>query len=176
MDDDLRYPTGRFQRPEGALTDEQRAAHVETIAALPAQLRAAAEGLDDGQLDTPYRPDGWTVRQLLHHVPDSHMNAYVRFKLALTEGDPTIKTYDEDAWAKLDDTRSTPVATSLALLAAVHERWVNLLRSLKPADFARTLRHPENGPMTLDALLAMYAWHSRHHLAHVTGLRGRMGW
>ncbi|MDB4949917.1 MAG: metal-dependent hydrolase [Gemmatimonadetes bacterium] len=176
MDDDVRYPTGKFQRPEGSLTAEQRAAFIREIAALPAQLREAAAGLGDEQLDTPYRPGGWTVRQLLHHVPDSHMNAYVRFKLALTEEDPTIKTYEEAAWARLEDTRATPVETSLALLAALHERWVNLLRSLTPADFARTLRHPESGPMTLDALLAMYAWHSRHHLAHVTRLRQRMGW
>ncbi|HVG07494.1 MAG TPA: putative metal-dependent hydrolase [Thermoanaerobaculia bacterium] len=172
---DLRYPTGRFRRVP-SLTSEERQAAIEEIAATPVRMRAAILGLTPEQLDTPYRPEGWTVRQLLHHVPDSHVNAYVRFKLALTEDNPTIKTYDEARWAELEDSRSTPVEVSLDLLEAVHHRWVVLLRSLGPADFASTFTHPDHGPMTLDSLLALYAWHGRHHVAHITGLRQRMGW
>jgi uncharacterized damage-inducible protein DinB len=173
--DDLRFPVGRFQRPD-SLTDPQRAEMIETVAAAPARLREAVSGLSEEQLQTPYRPDGWTVRQLVHHVADSHMNAYVRFKLGLTEDRPTIKPYEEARWAELEDTRLTPIETSLTLLELLHERWVNLLRSLNAGDFERTVNHPENGPMSLNALLAMYAWHSRHHVAHVTNLRERMGW
>lgn len=173
--DDLRYPVGKLQRPE-SLTPEQRAPMIETIAALPARLRQAVAGLGHEQLETPYRPEGWSVRKLVHHVADSHMNAYVRVKLALTEDNPTIKPYEEAAWAELPDTAATPVETSLTLLDALHERWANLLRAMAPADFARRLSHPENGPMTVDGLLATYDWHSRHHLAHITNLRQRMGW
>ena len=173
---DLRFPVGRFERPAGPLAPERRARLIDDIAAAPAALRRAVEGLGDAQLDTPYRPGGWTVRQVAHHVPDSHMNAYVRLKLALTEDEPTIKPYDEARWAELADTRDTPVETSLALLDALHRRWVTLLRSLPPQAFARTFRHPEMGVMSLDQLVALYAWHGRHHVAHVTSLREREGW
>lgn len=173
--EDLRYPVGRFQKPQ-SLDSKHRRAAIDTIAEAPTKLRAAVAGLTDAQLDTPYRPDGWTVRQVIHHVPDSHLNAYTRFKLALTEDTPTIKPYDEAAWAKLEDSKSTPVATSLALLDAVHDRWVRILRAMSSADFSRTLMHPENGVMNLDQMLALYEWHSRHHVAHVTNLRQRSGW
>ena len=174
---DLRYPVGKFQRPTSALSQEQRRAAIRTIAETPAKLRAAVKGLGDRQLDTPYRPDGWTVRQVVHHVPDSHMNAYTRFKLALTEDLPTIKPYDEAKWAELEDGRNPFVAESLALLEALHVRWVYLLERMKPADFERQLNHPEwKNPMTLDQLLALYEWHGRHHVAHITELRRREGW
>ncbi len=139
--EDLRYPVGRHQRPQ-SLTSEQRRTAIDAIAAAPTLLRTAVSGLDDRQLDTPYRPDGWTVRQVVHHVPDSHLNAYTRFKLALTEDTPTIKPYDEAKWAQLEDSRSTPIATSLALLDAVHDRWIRVLRAMSPSDFARTLNAP----------------------------------
>jgi len=173
--EDLRYPVGRHQRPQ-SLTSEQRRTAIDAIAAAPTLLRAAVSGLDDRQFDTPYRPDGWTVRQVVHHVPDSHLNAYTRFKLALTEDTPTIKPYDEAKWAQLEDSRTTPIATSLALLDAVHDRWLRVLRAMSTSDFARTLNHPENGVMNLDQMLALYEWHGRHHVAHVTNLRGRNGW
>lgn len=173
--EDLRYPIGRLQRPE-SLPDAQRRRAIDVIAAAPAEMRAAVRGLDDTQLDTPYRPDGWTVRQVVHHVPDSHLNAYIRFKWALTEDTPTIKAYDEAAWAKLEDSRVTPIETSLTMLEMLHDRWVRLLRSLSPSDYSRKLIHPENGPMTLDGVLATYEWHSRHHVAHIVGLRKRSGW
>jgi uncharacterized damage-inducible protein DinB len=172
---DLRYPTGKFSF-DPAVTSNSRRACIRLIADAPSALRGAVAGLDDRQLDTPYRPGGWTVRQVVHHVPDSHLNAYVRFKLALTEANPTIKAYDESAWAKLADTVRTPPDVSLALLDAVHTRWVILLESMDQNDFERPLQHPENGPMTLDRLLQMYAWHGRHHAAHVTALRKREGW
>ena len=172
---DLRYPVGPF-RYEGELGEEQRRCLIDEIEAAPSQIRAAVAGLSAEQLDTPYRPGGWTLRQVVHHVPDSHLNAYVRFKLALTEEQPAIKPYFEERWAKLGDTRATPIETSLALLDALHGRWVILMRSLAPADFARTFLHPELGVMTLDRTLALYAWHGRHHTAHVTSLRERMGW
>jgi len=166
---------GRFQRPQ-SLEPKQRRAAIDTIAEAPTKLRAAVSGLTDAQLDTPYRPEGWTVRQVVHHVPDSHLNAYTRFKLALTEDTPTIKPYNEAAWATLEDSKTTPVATSLALLDAVHDRWIRILRAMSPSDFSRTLNHPENGIMNLDQMLALYEWHSRHHVAHVTTLRDRSGW
>ena len=172
---DLRYPTGRLIY-EADLTPAKRTQLIARIAETPAALRAAVTGLTVPQLDTPYRPGGWTVRQLVHHVPDSHVNAYVRFKLALTEDNPTIKPYDEAAWADVADTRLTPVDVSLTLLEAVHQRWVILLNALGDADFSRPLQHPDNGPMTLDKLLQMYAWHGRHHVAHVTELKKREGW
>ena len=155
---------------------ERASRAIDAIAAAPAKLRAAVAGLTDVQLDTPYRPDGWTVRQVVHHVPDSHMNAYVRFKLALTEDEPTIKPYDEARWAELADTRDTPVESSLALLDRLHDRWVRLLRSMSADDFARRLRHPEMGVQRLDQVLALYDWHGRHHVGHVASLRERMGW
>jgi len=172
---DLRYPIGTFKY-EGELTEEGRRRAIDAIAEAPARLRAAVEGLAPQQLETPYRPGGWTVRQLVHHLPDSHLNAYTRFKLALTEEEPTIKPYDEAQWANLEDGRNAPAVISLALLEALHQRWVLLLKSLQPADFGRTLRHPERGVMTLDELLSLYAWHGRHHIAHITSLRERMAW
>ncbi|HLJ88570.1 MAG TPA: putative metal-dependent hydrolase [Candidatus Angelobacter sp.] len=172
---DQRYPVGKFV-PDSNHTPVTRAKHIEEIAAAPALLRKAVEGLTKEQLDTPYRDAGWTIRQVVHHVPDSHMNAYVRFKLALTENVPTIKPYDESAWAKLPDTELTSIETSLALLDSVHVRWVNLLKSLKPDDFLRKFNHPELGPQNLDRSLAMYSWHGRHHVAHITSLRDRMRW
>jgi hypothetical protein len=173
--DDLSYPVGRFQRPASLSASERRAA-IEVVAAAPAKLRAAVRGLDDTQLDTPYRPDGWTVRQVVHHVPDSHANAFIRFKLALTEDTPTIKPYDQAAWATLEDARSTPIETSLVLLEMLHDRWNRILNAMSPSDFDRKLIHPENGIMSLDQVLATYDWHSRHHVAHITSLRARKGW
>lgn len=174
-DTDLRYPIGKPQRKSSLSTDERRAA-IEALAAAPSRLRTAVKGLTDGQLDTPYRAGGWTVRQLVHHVADSHINAYTRFRLALTEDNPTIKPYAEAVWAELADGRVMPVGVSLDLLDALHERLVHLLRATPAESFARTLNHPENGPMTLDALLSIYAWHGRHHTAHVSALRERMKW
>jgi len=174
--DELRYPTGRFQRPTEALSPAERRRHVERIASTPAALRKAVDGLSDSQLDTPYRPGGWTVRQVVHHVPDSHLNAYVRFKLALTEDVPTIKPYDEARWALLGDVSKTPIETSLSLLDALHERWVALLGTVAQQDYERQLVHPQNGTMTLDQLLALYSWHGPHHVAHVTRLRERNQW
>ncbi len=175
MTDDLRFPVGRFD-VRAPVAAEQLPGWIEQIADAPASLRAAVEGLSAEQLDTPYRPGGWTVRQLVHHLPDSHMNAYVRLKLALTEDEPLIKPYEEARWAELEDSRSTPPEVSLTLLETLHDRWVRLLRLLRPEDFARTLRHPEMGTMRLDSLTGLYAWHGRHHVAHVVGLRERMGW
>jgi uncharacterized damage-inducible protein DinB len=172
--DDLRYPIGRWDRQPVA--DAGLPAALAAIGELPDRLAAAVAGLDDGQLDTPYREGGWTVRQLVHHVADSHLNAYVRFRLALTEDEPTIKTYQEALWAELADARTAPVEVSLALLAALHDRWTRLLRGLGPAELARGVRHPDHGLIGLRHLLALYAWHGRHHVAHVTALRERMGW
>ena len=172
---DLRYPVGKLSY-DREVTAGKRTAWIRQIAETPAALRAALGGLSDTQLDTPYRPGGWTLRQVAHHVPDSHMNAFVRFKLALTEDNPTIKPYNEAEWAKLADVRLTPIETSLEILDAVHRRWVLLLESMRPEDFGRPLMHPENGPMTLDKLLQMYAWHGRHHVAHITSLRQREKW
>lgn len=171
---DPRYPIGRLVRP-GRLTHAQREAAIAAIAALPAQLRAAVEGLDDAQLDTPYREGGWTVRQVAHHVADSHLNAFVRTKLALTEDRPTIRAYDEKAWAALPDC-ALPPAVSLRLVEALHERWVALLRTLDEAAFQRSLHHPEVGAMTFDDLLATYGWHGAHHVAHITTLRTSRSW
>jgi hypothetical protein len=172
---DLRYPIGKFHF-DGSMSEEQKNKFIDDIAQAPANLRNAVEGLSQGQLDTPYRDGGWTVRQVLHHVPDSHLNAYVRYKLALTEDEPTIKPYAEDSWAQLADTRATPVEVSLTLLDSLHDRWVRLLRSLQPPDWKRTFRHPELGLVSLEKNLALYAWHGRHHVAHVTSLRDRSGW
>ncbi len=175
MEQDLRYPIGKFSAP-ASVSDADRAGFISDIAAAPARLRAAVGGLSATQIATPYRDGGWTVRQLAHHVPDSHMNAYIRFKLALTEEEPTIKPYEEARWAELADSAETPVEISLALLDALHTRWVTLLRAIKPADWSRKFRHPEMGPMTLERTLALYAWHGKHHVAHITALRQRNGW
>jgi uncharacterized damage-inducible protein DinB len=172
---DPRYPVGKFHY-EGSPSPEQHQAFLDEIAKTPANLRASVRGLSEAQLDTPYRPDGWTVRQVVHHVPDSHLNSYVRFKLALTEYEPTIKPYAEDRWAELADSKATPIDVSLTLLDSLHDRWIRLLRSLTPDQWKRTFRHPEMGPMTLEKTLALYAWHGRHHVAHVTELRKRMSW
>jgi len=172
---DLRYPVGPFKF-EGTLSPEQRLALIDQIAATPEKMRAAVAGLSEEQLDTPYRPEGWTVRQVVHHVPDSHLNSYVRFKLALTEEHPTIRAYDENLWANTDDARTAPVEISLDLLEALHRRWVLFLRSFEDKDFARTFHHPELGSMSVDKNVALYAWHGRHHVAHITSLRERMGW
>lgn len=172
--EDLRYPIGEFVAPE-AYTPHLRASAVEAIAAMPAQMRTAVRGLSNPQLDTPYRPGGWTVRQLVHHVGDSHLNAFVRLKLALTEDNPTVKPYDEKAFAELADHR-LPVDVSLSLLDALHARWVAVLRSLTPKEFERPLYHPEIGAITIDYQVQSYGWHSRHHVAHITRLREREGW
>jgi uncharacterized damage-inducible protein DinB len=168
----LRYPIGDFCAD--AVTTS-RAQQIDTLRQLPAKLREAVHGLTDAQLDTPYREGGWTVRQLVHHIADSHANAYIRFKLALTETNPTIKPYDEAAWAELPDSR-LPVDISLAIVEGVHTRLVVLLESLTDSDFEKTFQHPERGPMTLGRNLALYEWHSLHHTAHITQLRQRMGW
>ena len=173
--DDLRYPLGRF-RYDPEVNDASRAASIDAIAAAPAALRAAVADLDEGQLATPYRPDGWTVRQLVHHVADSHINAYIRFRLALTEDDPPFKPYAEKEWAKLPDAVATPVQASLRLLDGLHERWVRLLRATPAEAMARTGQHPDHGAISVDYLLQMYAWHGRHHVAHVTALRRRENW
>jgi len=173
--DDRRYPVGRFSPPESTLP-AIRSAHIQTLRELPARLQSAVAGLNEAQLDTPYREGGWTVRQVVHHVADSHANSYVRFKLALTEDWPTIKPYDEAAWASLADSRRMPIDSSLALIAALHTRWVVLLESLSGEDFLRGYNHPESGRQNLATALAIYEWHSRHHTAHITGLRARQGW
>jgi DinB superfamily len=172
---DLRYPIGKFHF-EGPLTQDQKQKCLDDIEQTPSNLRAAVKGLSAEQLDTPYRPEGWTVRQLTHHVPDSHLNAYIRFKLALTEDDPTIKPYAEDRWAQLADTQTTPVEVSLTMLDSLHSRWIRLLRSLTPEDWKRTFRHPEMGEVSLEKNLALYSWHGRHHVAHITSLRERNRW
>lgn len=176
MTNDPRYPVGPFQsRTE--LESGERRGMIDNIAAAPARMREAVRGLSDEQLDTPYREGGWTLRQVVHHVPDSHLNAYCRLKLALTEDEPVIRPYDESLWAKLDDVHTTPVEVSLTLLESLHARWVGLLRAMKDEDFRRTFKHPEHaGTQTLDWLVAMYSWHSRHHVAHITSLREQKGW
>ncbi len=172
---DLRYPTGTFSF-DPHITTETRRRSVQLIAEAPGALRAAASGLDERQLQTPYRPGGWTARQVIHHVADSHANAYLRFKFALAEDNPTIKPYDQGVWARMADTALTPVDVSLALVDALHQRWVVLLESMADADFTRPLVHPEIGPITLDRLLQQYGWHGLHHVAHITELRKREGW
>ena|SRR3984957_7456451 len=172
---DPRYPIGKFKF-EGTTTDSQRNQFIEDIEQTPAAMRAAIKNLDAKQVATPYREGGWTVRQVVHHVPESHMNAYIRFKLALTEDEPTIKPYMEDRWAATGDVESTPLEVSLALLDPLHNRWVRLLRTMKAADWKRGFRHPEMGEVSLERSLALYAWHGKHHVAHITELRKRMGW
>jgi hypothetical protein len=172
---DLRYPIGRFT-PPAASQPGIRAAHIETLRRLSERLREVTAGLSDAQLDTPYREGGWTARQVVHHLADSHANAYIRYKLALTEDWPTVKTYDEAAWAKLADSRKLPIDGSMAMIAALHGRWVALLESLSEEDFQKGYNHPEHGRQSLSTALAMYAWHARHHTAHISGLRARQGW
>jgi hypothetical protein len=172
---DLRYPIGKFQWP-ARVTGEERQKAIATIAAAPRMFRDAVRGLTTDELDTPYREGGWTVRQVIHHMPDSHMNSYCRFKLALTEDEPSIKGYAEGLWAELADGRTGPVDTSLDLLENLHRRWVILLKSMTEKDFARSFRHSEHGLIRLDSTLMLYDWHSRHHAAHINGLRGRMRW
>lgn len=173
--DDLRYPVGKFRFPD-EISREELAGFIDQIAAAPARMRAAVAGLNHAQLDTPYRRDGWTIRQVVHHVPDSHMNSYVRFRLALTEDDPVIKPYEEARWAELADARAMEIEPSLVLLESLHARWVPLLRSLRQSEWKRCFRHPELGPVRLEQNAALYAWHGRHHVRHITALRERMGW
>src|SRR5580700_6886701 len=172
---DLRYPVGKFRFPKSVSVQDLNS-FIDQMAATPARMRAAVAGLSDAQLDTPYRPGGWTVRQVVHHIPDSHINSYTRFRLALTEDEPVIKPYEEKRWADLSDARTLPVEVSLALLDSLHARWVPLLRSLSDADWKRSFRHPELGLVSLENNAALYAWHGRHHVAHITSLRERMGW
>ena len=173
--ENLRYPIGTLQFAADA-AEEQRRQWIRDIAETPARLREAVEGLGEGQLNTPYRPGGWTVRQVVHHLADSHMNSYVRLRLALTEDEPLVKPYREDLWAELSDARTAEIGVSLTLLEALHRRWTMLLAALAPADWERTLRHPEVGSMTIEKQVALYAWHGRHHVAQITALRNRSGW
>ncbi len=175
MTSDPRYPVGKFKRPDN-YTDASRTAAIDTIAALPANLRTALAGLSDAQLDTPYREGGWTVRQVTHHLADSHVNAYIRMKFARTEDKPTVKPYDEAVWAELPDAKGGDAAWSISILDGLHARWATLLRSFTPADFERRWIHPEYGERNLDWMVEMYAWHCRHHTAHVTELRKSKGW
>ncbi len=173
--EDLRYPVGKFEK-KGPPNSEERKRMIASVAETPAKLRAAVAGLDDKQLDTPYRSGGWTVRQVVHHMADSHMNAYIRFRLGVTEPDPTIKPYDENRWAGLFDARTAPVDGSVAIVDGLHQRWVMLMREMREIDFMRSMIHPERGKMSLDDTLALYEWHGRHHVAHITSLRQHMGW
>jgi len=174
ISEDLRFPVGKFDK--STIGADRRAEFIQTIADLPAKIREAVSGLNEEQLDTPYRPGGWTVRQTVHHVADSHMNSYVRFKLALTEDEtPTIVPYYEDRWAELADSK-LPVDVSLRIIDGIHARWAALLNAMTPDDFEKKFRHPETGDWALDGALALYAWHSRHHTAHIARLRDREGW
>ena len=172
---DPRFPIGKFSF-DGNLTEVQKSQYLDDIEQTPTRLRGAVQGLSDEQLDTPYRDGGWTVRQVVHHVPDSHMNAYVRFKLALTEQEPTIRPYMENLWAELPEAKTAPAELSLTLLDTLHKRWSMVLRGIAPTDWKRTFRHPELGIVSLEKNLALYAWHGKHHVAHITKLRERMGW
>ncbi len=173
--EDTRYPIGTFQAPGHPAPAEIRRA-IDSIAACPGAARAAVAGLSDAQLDTPYREGGWTVRQVIHHIADSHMNSYIRMKLAATENNPRIKPYEENDWAELEDGLHAPVDVSLALLDALHDRWVRFLRSLPDAAFARTFEHPVSGIIPMHRAVFLYEWHGRHHVAHITSLRQRKGW
>src|ERR1700674_4351014 len=172
---DLRYPIGKMEMPK-EFSALRRQLAIESIASAPKKLREAVHGLNEVQLDTPYREGGWTVRQVVHHVPDSHMNAYIRLRLALTEDNPTIRPYAEATWAELIDAKSGPIEVSQTLLDSLHERWDRLWRSLRPEQFSRTLVHPEHGERTIDWLLFVYEWHGKHHTAHITELRKQKGW
>jgi hypothetical protein len=172
---DLRYPIGQFKF-EGPFNENERQKLIAEIEETPSKLRDAVRGLSEQQLNTPYRPGGWTIRQVVHHLPDSHLNSYIRFKLALTEDQPTIKPYSQEKWAELHDYKNTPVEISLSLLEMLHTRWVILLRSMKESDFKKGFNHPEQGIVSLERTLNLYAWHGKHHVAHITSLRERMGW
>lgn len=174
MSEDLRYPVGKFEQVE-EVTPDLRRQFIQTITNLPQNLAKAVEGLSDEQLDTPYRPEGWTVRQTVHHIADSHLNSYCRFKLAVTEDKPTIRPYYEDRWAELSDSR-LPIDVSMKIIEGIHTRWVALLESFSEEDFAKELVHPESGDWTVDKFLGLYDWHSKHHTAHITKLRERNGW
>ncbi len=175
MSDDLRYPIGKFEFPE-SLSNSELESMIQQIAEAPGRLSEVVSGLQEQQLDTPYRPGGWTVRQVVHHLADSHLNSYVRFKLAVTEDEPTVKGYDETLWAELEDARTGDIGNSLQLLESLHRRWVSFLRSLGPNQLARTFHHSELGPVRVGQNVALYAWHGRHHVAHVAALRRREGW
>ena len=172
---DPRYPIGKFKRPE-VISSQERNAAIAVLAAMPGRLRNAVQGLDREQLDTPYREGGWTVRQTVHHIADSHMNAFIRVRLALTEDWPSIKPYDEKTWALLGDSTGAPVGWSLDLIESLHARWVMMLDSLSDEQWARGVNHPERGPMTIEYTTLLYAWHSKHHVAHITRLRELKGW
>jgi len=172
---DLRFPIGKFDKT-ATVSEADYPRLIGEIAATPGALRSAVAGLSRDQLETPYRPGGWTVKQVVHHLPDSHMNAYVRFKLALTEDEPAIKGYDEAMWAELSDSQRVPIDVSLDLLDSLHMRWVALLRGMDAPAFLRRLKHPERGLLTLAHMLGLYAWHGPHHVAHITALRSREGW
>ncbi len=171
----LRYPIGKF-KIEGEVTADMIKGFIRDLEEAPTNLYNAVNGLSEEQLNTPYRPGGWNVKQVVHHLPDSHMNSYIRFKLALTEDEPLVKTYKEAKWAELPDSINTPVSVSLRLFENLHIRWVALLKAMSAEDFKRTLHHPENGIMKLDRTLAVYAWHGKHHIAHITSLRKQMNW
>lgn len=173
--ENLSYPIGQFEIDKD-ITTEKRVKWIEEIEKAPTQLNNAVDGLTTEQIDTPYRPGGWTVRQVVHHLPDSHLNAYLRFKLTVTEDEPTIRTYDQDQWAEILDAKTAPIEMSLNLLESLHKRWVLFLKSLTEDDFALKLNHPEIGKLNLSDLLSLYAWHGRHHIAHINSLRERMGW
>jgi uncharacterized damage-inducible protein DinB len=172
---DPRYPVGKFSWPEKVAEQDQRT-YIQQVEDAPAKLRAAVKGLTDKQLDTPYREGGWTVRQVVHHLPDSHMNSYIRFKLALTENEPAVKPYNEKLWANLPDAATMPVEPSLALFESLHARFVTMLKAMRAEDFGRKVNHPELGKVTLQNYLALYAWHGRHHVGHITELRKAKGW
>ena len=175
MSEDQRYPIGSHT-PQ-PFSHRQKEAWLLDIKFLPGEMEIAVQNLDEAQLQTPYRDGGWTVHQLVHHVADSHMNAYMRFRLGLTEDNPTIKPYDENKWAQLNDVKTLPINVSLTLLHALHQRWFNTIKELGESDWERTVVHPEHGrKMSLWHLLGMYAWHGKHHLTHITALRERMGW
>jgi uncharacterized damage-inducible protein DinB len=175
MSDDLKYPTGKWVKVPN-LDAAGRAERIDLIAALPAALKASVEGLTDAQLDTPYREGAWSPRKIVHHLADAHMNAFIRVKLGLLEENPTIKPYNDGHWAETSDAAAAPVALSLSILEGLHARWAQLLRSVEPAGFDRTVVHPDRGPMTVGDLMQLYAWHGRHHTTQITQLRERNGW
>jgi uncharacterized damage-inducible protein DinB len=175
MTADLRYPVGPF-KPQASITLNERNALIQDLGGVSAELQDAVTGLDDAQLDTAYRDGGWTLRQVVHHVADAHMGGYSRFKLAMTEHMPTIQLYDQDAWSQMADATATPIAVSLTLVDNLHKRWVTVLQSIGGEAFGRLLIHPKHGTVNVDWLLQIYAWHGRHHVAHITSLRQRKGW